>query len=61
MPPLTRKQSSMQAADAQLQTPEDEWSRDVYATPALLRLPAELQKTVVEYVGLSFVTRITPC
>ena len=42
----------MQAADAQLQRPEIELSKDETPTPSLLKLPAELQKTVVEYVSM---------
>lgn len=42
----------MQAADTQLQSPGLELSKDETPTPSLLRLPAELQKTVVEYVSM---------
>lgn len=51
MPPLTRKQSSMQATDSRSQRPGDEHSQDGTAIHTLLELPAELQKTVAEYVG----------
>jgi hypothetical protein len=61
MPPLTRMRSSMQAADAQLQEPRVELSKDEISTPILLRLPAELQKTVVEYVGFNLVERAISC
>lgn len=45
----------MQAADTHLQRLEDEPSKDEGYTPHLLKLPAELQKTVVEYVSLGLV------
>jgi len=57
---MPRRQLSMQAAGAQLQTPGYEHSPDGCATSTLLRLPAELQKIVVEYVGLNFVTIMIP-
>jgi hypothetical protein len=61
MPPLTRRQSSMHAADAQLQRPGDEYPKNENPTPLFLSLPAELQKTVVEYVGLGPVEQMVPC
>jgi hypothetical protein len=45
----------MQAADTQLQRPEDEPSKHEDSTPHLFKLPAELQKTVVEHVSLSLI------
>ena len=42
----------MQAADAQLQRPEIELSKHETPTPSFLKFPAELQKTVVEYVSM---------
>jgi len=53
MPPLTRKQSSVKAADVTKREPEDELSQDTVSVSVFNRLPPELQKTVVEYVRTS--------
>jgi hypothetical protein len=44
----------MQLADAQIQRPGIEHLKEGVAAPFFFRLPAELQKTVVEYVCLNF-------
>ena len=51
MPPRTRKQSSTKAADTSKQEPETEHAKGAEPKSMFSRLPPELQKTVVEYVG----------
>ena len=43
----------MQAANPQPQNPIDEPPKNGNDLPSLLRMPAELQKTVVEHVSLT--------
>lgn len=50
MPPLTRKPSSVNATAAIKQEPGDELAQGPEPTSIFFKLPAELQKTVVEYV-----------
>ena len=51
MPPRTRNQSSAKAADTSEQEPESERPKGAEPKLMFFKLPPELQKAVVEYVG----------
>jgi hypothetical protein len=60
MAPLTRKQSIIKATNMAKQEPEDELPQHTEPASVFSRLPAELQKTVVEYVRPSSCHSFTP-